>query len=93
MNFKNFLCLIVSVTVLGVLNAKKSKIAAPVCGNNEERCKDLNDPCRCFCAYKPGPRDKTDDDMPVFIENDPAGIYCYCKPRDLKKYREDHKQD
>lgn len=98
MNFKNFLLLlIVTVIVLGMIRVLpyffgKRAAAEYPCGRDEESCKDLNDSCRCFCAFKPGLRDKVADDNPVYIKNDPARIYCYCKPRDLKKYREDHKQ-
>lgn len=67
---------------------KKRHKHVEVCGNNEARCKDLNDSCQCYCAYKPGPRDKAPDDNPIFIENDPDEIYCYCKQRDIDKHRE-----
>lgn len=60
-----------------------------VCGNDEKRCKDLNDSCKCYCAYRPGPRDKKADDKPIFIKDDPDGHYCYCKQRDIDKHLED----
>lgn len=69
---------------------KKTQEPAQVCANNEARCKDLNDSCQCYCAYKGAPRDKVADDKPIFIENDKAGIYCYCKQRDIDKDRADH---
>ena len=71
-------------------NHKKNQEPKESCGNNKARCKDLKDTCQCYCAYKGAPRDKVADDKPVFIEDDPAGIYCYCKQRDIDKYRADH---
>lgn len=59
------------------------------CGRDEKSCKDLSNPCQCYCAYKGAPRDKTADDKPIFIENDPSEIYCYCKQRDIDKHNAD----
>ena len=37
---------------------KKSKVEQPACSKDEKACKDLKNPCKCYCAFKPGPRDK-----------------------------------
>jgi hypothetical protein len=75
-----------SLLVLVSLDARrKEKNMAPACGKNEVACKDLKNPCKCYCGFKPGPRDKVADDKPIFIEDDPEKNYCYCKERDIKE--------
>jgi hypothetical protein len=49
-------------------------------------CKDLNNPCQCYCSAKGGFRDKQDDDKPIYVANDENKIYCYCKQWDRDKY-------
>lgn len=56
----------------------------------EEDCIN-NDKCQCYCSVKCGFRDKDmKQDRPVFVENDPNGIHCYCKEWDLKNYKKRH---
>lgn len=87
MSFKKITAAFVCCAVIFSLQASrhKRKNSAPACGKDEVACKDLNNSCRCFCAFKPGPRDKAADDKPIFIENDPEGNHCYCKERDIKE--------
>ena len=42
---------------------------APVCKTQAE-CEDLDNPCRCYCAFKPGYREKIekDPDNPQLIK-------------------------
>lgn len=81
---KMLFAILISVLTVAAINAIESN--APVCGNNITNCKDLSNPCRCYCSKKCGPRDKKPDDRPVFVENDPAGNFCYCKQWDLDEY-------
>ena len=78
-----FTLLLTAVTFIGI-HANESN--APVCGNNTTNCKDLSNPCQCYCSKECGPRDKKPEDSPVFVENDPAGNFCYCKQWDLDEY-------
>jgi hypothetical protein len=82
---KNFCIALLSaltITAYAVTDAKKT-----VCGANKKNCKDLRNSCQCYCSKKCGPRDKKPDDKPVYVENDPAGNYCYCKQWDLDNYK------
>lgn len=91
---KKYLAIIlVGLAALPVLDArrKKSKVTLEECGNNRQRCQDPHNACQCYCAFKPGPRDKKADDTLIFVENDPEGHYCYCKQRDIDKIAEDKK--
>jgi len=49
-------------------------------------CADMNNECQCYCSVKCGFRDKREDDKPVYVENDPNGLGCYCKQVDLDEY-------
>ncbi len=94
MNSKKYLIGALSVLlILPALDAwRKKKNLALACGKDEASCKDLKNPCRCFCAFKPGPRDKVSDDKPIYIEDDPEGNYCYCKERDIEKVNSERKE-
>lgn len=83
--FKYALLMLFAVSMNGTLDAREAA-KKPFCGKNKRGCQDLNNPCQCYCSWECGPRDKTPDDKPVYVENDPAGIYCYCKQRDLDHY-------
>jgi hypothetical protein len=54
----------------------------------EKNCTDLENPCKCWCSVKCGPRDKTEDDEPIYFnkDEDPFGKGCYCQQRDLDLY-------
>jgi hypothetical protein len=53
----------------------------------QDSCADINNSCKCYCAHICEPRDKKpEQDNPVWVPNDPAGNYCYCKPWDYENY-------
>lgn len=60
--------------------------SAPPC-NTPAKCSDLNNACQCYCSRKCGPRNKTPEDKPVWVENDPYGNFCYCKQWDLDNFK------
>ncbi len=86
-----YLIAILGIAIPDHLESHQKKSSRPpvCCAGDEKKCKNLQDPCKCYCAYKPGPRDKVADDCPIYIENDPDGIYCYCKQRDIDKHEQD----
>lgn len=58
------------------------------CGKKSKAvCQDRKSCTKCYCAFKCGPRDKKPDDTLIYIENDPNGIFCYCKQRDIDYYK------
>src|SRR6201984_2963687 len=72
------------ILALGLLAACSSDPKAQ-CG--KDNC--ATDPnCQCWCSVKCGYRDKTKDDHPVWIENDPNGKGCYCKQWDHDHYED-----
>lgn len=79
------LFVVMGVTTLDA-RSKSGSAQKSFCGKNKRACQDLNNSCQCYCSWKCGPRDKQPDDKPIYVENDPAGIYCYCKQRDLDNY-------
>lgn len=47
----------------------------------------ISDPnCQCYCSVVCNFRAKNASDSPLYLENDPAGIKCYCKPWDYENY-------
>lgn len=46
-----------------------------------------NNSCECYCSRKCNYRKKEADDVTVYVKNDPAGHYCYCKQWDLDNYQ------
>ena len=53
--------------------------------NDRQSC--LNDQkCKCWCSQECGYRDKKTTDMPVYMENDSNGKYCYCNQWDYDHY-------
>jgi hypothetical protein len=93
MVFKKYLlgvaCGLLVLPVVGAWH--KRKAIERSCGNDKQRCQERNNTCQCYCAYKPGPRDKTAEDTLIFVENDPEGHYCYCRQRDIDKIAADKK--
>lgn len=78
---KNLLFLLLSIGV--VVSADTQK----VCGKDKVACKNtVKQPCKCYCSDGCGPRQPKSDDDPQYIEDDPNGNYCYCKPRDVENY-------
>ena len=74
----------------GIQSARndRSKIYKQSCATSQT-CKDLNNNCKCYCSRVCHFRDKfVEEDTPVYVENDPNGIHCYCKQWDLDHYQE-----
>jgi hypothetical protein len=63
------------------------KDADTMCSNKQD-CKNPDNSCQCFCSGICAPRDKEEKDSPIYVENDPEGHYCYCKPWDMETYYE-----
>lgn len=82
---KNFLLIALLCISASLLEGGRRQPEAPIC-DSEEDCIN-NDDCQCYCSVKCGFRDKTEDDRPVYIENDPNGKNCYCKEWDHKNYK------
>lgn len=86
---KQFICL--CLCTLGALTAgytmsrKRHKIKNPC--TSEKNCTNMKNNCQCYCSVKCGFRDKTSDDRPVYVQDDPNGKYCYCKQWDLDNYK------
>jgi len=81
---QSLLILAVLMMTSSAMYAKKHKPRKQKC-TTQESC--LNNPqCQCYCAEKGGFRDKVANDKPVYIEDDPSGVHCYCKEWDLKAY-------
>lgn len=70
----------------GLLNARRRySTNAPRC-NTAESCQSLNSKCQCYCSGIGGFRNKTKNDRPIFIADDPNGVHCYCKQWDLDAF-------
>lgn len=65
------------------VEAKKKK-AAKICTTEQSCVNDTN--CQCYCSVGCGFRDKNKNDRPIYVENDPNGKHCYCKPWDYENY-------
>ena len=85
MNLKHY-CLILiacTISIFGkstVLNEYKPANAV-ICPT-KKTCINKKD-CKCWCSHLCGPREKEEDDSPVYVNDDPYGNYCYCKQWDL----------
>jgi len=90
MNIKHFLYVLCGLLSLSTLNAyHKYHYKQPIC-KNEEDCINTEN-CQCYCSVKCGFRKKDmSSDRPVYVENDPNGIGCYCKQWDLDHYKKRH---
>jgi len=91
MSFKSLLSLLLLICLsYGLVEAKNIK-PMPMMHNAQGVCKtkalcQTNPMCKCWCSESCGPRTKKPGDEPVWVENDPDKIYCYCQPWDLKEY-------
>ncbi len=66
-----------------VVTEEKEDNTKKICPNKSECQNVYNKKCKCYCSHECGPREKrADEDNPVYVENDPYGNYCYCKPWD-----------
>lgn len=83
MNMRSCLFLLLISLICGeLIEARRQK---SIC-STKKSCKDLNNRCVCYCSHLCGPREKKDDDKPVWVKHDPNGHHCYCKRWDLKNY-------
>jgi hypothetical protein len=86
--FKYMMLALITIGAVSLeVQSKENPRLVGQCGKNKRNCQDLNNSCKCYCAWECDVRDKKPDDKPVYVENDPAGIYCYCKQRDLDNFR------
>src|SRR6187399_2948118 len=86
--------LTLALVSISSINAKPKLYKSGVTCSTQEGCKDLNNSCKCFCAFK-GPkgdyRDKFPNaDHPIFLQgnDDTFGKNCYCAARDIKVLEE-----
>lgn len=53
----------------------------------QKDCLDkTNAQCRCFSVQKCNLKIKERDDNPVWVQDDPKGIRCWCKQSDRDRY-------
>ena len=99
MKKKLLVILILALISISLIDAKHYKYSSNsyksgVSCSTQEGCKDLNNRCKCFCAFKEakgGYRDKlSKQDHPIFLqgEEDKFGKTCYCAARDIKVLEE-----
>ncbi|MCX5922486.1 MAG: hypothetical protein NTX86_04110 [Candidatus Dependentiae bacterium] len=80
-------CLLVNGVDAKTKKSKKAQeVKQPTC-SNEKDCTNMKKPCQCYCSVKCGYRKKMKSDRPVYVENDPTGINCWCKEWDKKNYK------
>jgi hypothetical protein len=73
--------LLALVALLGACSSQKDP---PQCTDSRS-C--VNNPkCQCWCSVKCGYRDKHAGDNPIWIDEDPRGIHCYCKRWDYEHF-------
>jgi len=76
------------VLMLGLLSCSALMSTVEFCGKQSKAvCQDRKNCDKCYCSFKCGPRDKKPDDTLIWIEDDPNGIYCYCKQRDVDYFK------
>jgi hypothetical protein len=71
-----------SVIHLDALPRRRNRAAC----DNKNNCQSLKSKCQCYCSAVGHFRDKNSDDKPVYVENDPNGVHCYCKQWDLDAF-------
>ena len=64
-------------------------VASSLSASNEICCtqkesQNMMRSCKCYCSKKCAARQKELDDRPVWIEDDPYGIHCYCNAEDAE---------
>jgi len=98
---KKMLLLMIACLSVGLVQANVAKDAPKeteaLCGDKKS-CEDVdNKSCKCWCAYKPGPREKVSPkdnakkhDNPKFRKlKHNKEAKCYCAPRDIEKETKD----
>jgi hypothetical protein len=83
---KNFSLLLLLLACASVQAAREARRTKPICGRNREACL-YDENCLCYCSHICGFREKTSEDNPVYVPNDPYGIFCYCKPWDKEQFQ------
>ena len=78
MRYFSFICAAMLISFTSMNSIEKEK---PRCLDKKSCLNDKK--CQCYCSVKCGPRDKTSEDSPIWIENDPYGHHCYCRQRDV----------
>ncbi len=84
---RHVLSIAVLVMASSGIDAKRSRryeAPQPKCATEKDCRKNKN--CQCYCAEKGGFRKKVPNDKPVYVKDDPNGVYCYCKQWDLDAY-------
>lgn len=82
---KRYILFVAVLMLVGAgVYAKRDRSRRSKCAT-EQSCLE-NKQCQCYCSGIADFRDKVKEDRPVYIENDPNGVHCYCKPWDLEKY-------
>lgn len=77
-----FIIFIVAKRLFGVQYAPYKKANSVICPT-KQTCLDMKNGCKCWCSHKCGPREKEEDDSPVYVNDDKNGNFCYCKQWDL----------
>jgi len=81
----NLVFLAIALIFSNLLNGTVKKKFKRVC-TSQKRCVDINNRCLCYCSGIGALRRKKNDDKPIYVENDPNEVYCYCKQWDLDNY-------
>ena len=89
MKSKGLLLALLCASTGALLEAKSqsTSYSQPMC----TRASCATDPnCECYCSVKCAPRQKDDEDRPVFANKDynanSVPAQCYCKENDLDEY-------
>lgn len=83
MNIKQWLVCIFLASLPLYVHAKKNGDRRCT---RKQCCEDPNSTKQCYCSQICGWRDRVPADEPVFVENDPNGKGCYCKPWDRDNF-------
>lgn len=82
LGFAFFVVYIIASSILGTHYAPFKQANSVICPT-KKTCLDMKNGCMCWCSHKCGPREKEDDDSPVYVNDDKNGNFCYCKQWDL----------
>jgi hypothetical protein len=76
-----------SALLFGAFSGEAQNDQGTLCATTKS-CSDPDNPCKCYCSKSCGPRDKQIDDNPIFVQDDPAENFCYCKQWDKDNYED-----
>lgn len=85
MRILKYSALILSLIVFGTNKSQEYGYASRCQGKQD--CLE-NPACLCYCSGICDYREKTPEDNPVYIQNDPYGHFCYCKQWDIDVYEQ-----